>query len=319
MPITYPPAPVSLSGDVISISRFLNSPALVMRRLRELVEQRFIADAILTGRFQVQGGGIIYEQSESIFADRAPLGVRAGGEYPMTGVSTGAAAAASTVKWGEDTFVTDEAIKRLNMNPVDKGLTKLANQVVKTVDSVALSAVASIITLTQAASGTSAAYPGGQWANLTAPVANILRDVLLAKAKIVALNQGYDPDTLVCDDTMFAIIMSDQIITNALRRESPTSPVYTGNLPEVGNLRILPTSNMPSGNRDAWVLDSVQLGGMADEQLGGPGYTGAVQGVEAKSMREDKEDRWRLRARRVTVPVVLETQAICKITNAIGT
>jgi hypothetical protein len=318
MPITYPPAPVQLSGDIETISRFLNSPTLILRRLRELVEQRFISDAILTGRYQVSGGGIIYEQSETIFADRVPLGIDPGGEYPMSGISTGAAAAAATVKWGEDALVFDEAIKRLNNDPVNRALVKLVNIMVKTVDSVSLSAIASIITLTQSASGTGAAYPGGSWANSTT-VAMILRDILLAKAQIVALNQGYDPDTLVCDDLMFAILMSDLTVTNALRRETPDSPVYTGTLPEIGNLRVLPTSNMPAGNRDAWVLDSKMLGGMADEQLGGPGYTGAVQGVEAKTMRKDEQDGWRLRARRVTVPVIIETQAICKITHAIGT
>jgi hypothetical protein len=318
MPVTYPAPPPTLSGDLLTISRFLNSPTLVTRRLRTLIEQRFISDAILTGRIDVQGGAVLYEQSETVFADRAPTPVDPGSEYGMTGVSLGAAAVASVVKWGEDTFVTDESIKRQGFNPVQRALIKLINQTVKTIDALTLSAVASVITLSQAASGTTAAYPGGQWAN-TATAATILRDILLAKAKIVALNQGYDPDTFVCDDIMFAILMSDQTVTNALRRETPTSPIYSGTLPEIGNLRVLPTSNMPTGNRDAWVLDSQMLGGMADENLGGPGYTGAVQGVETKSMREDSSDRWRLRARRVTVPVIQEPNAICKITNAIGT
>jgi hypothetical protein len=58
------------------------------------------------------------------------------------------------------------------------------------------------------------------------------------------------------------------------------------------------------------VLDSSQLGGMADEDLGGPGYVraGGV-GVETKSIRDDDNDQNRIRARRVTVPIVLEPTA----------
>ncbi len=63
------------------------------------------------------------------------------------------------------------------------------------------------------------------------------------------------------------------------------------------------------------MLDSTILGGMADEQLGGPGYVGMVGGVEGKSIRDDNNDGWRLRCRRVTVPVVQEPAAAWKVTG----
>ena len=67
------------------------------------------------------------------------------------------------------------------------------------------------------------------------------------------------------------------------------------------------------------MLDSDQLGGMADEDLGGPGYVSAAgegtAAVQVKVMRKDEEDKYRLRARRVTVPVVLEPGAARKITG----
>lgn len=56
---------------------------------------------------------------------------------------------------------------------------------------------------------------------------------------------------------------------------------------------------------------------MADEDLGGPGYTKIDGiGVETKSIRDDENDKYRLRARRVTVPVVLEPAAARKINLA---
>jgi hypothetical protein len=70
MPYTYPPAAPSISGDNVTISRFLNNPTLVARRLRTLLEQRYIADTLLSGRFNVEGGAVTYETGESIFSGR---------------------------------------------------------------------------------------------------------------------------------------------------------------------------------------------------------------------------------------------------------
>lgn len=304
MALTYPPAAPSLSGDVETINRFLASPTLVQRRLRTLAEQRYIADAILTGRFQATGGALLYETGESIFVDDAPLAVAPGTEYPLVTVGTGQASLAQVVKWGEDTLVTDESIKRRLMNPVERAMAKLVNENVKYVDSIALSAVASAVT-----QSTNAA---ADWS--TATGANILKDVLLAKANIVALNQGYDPDTVVVDDINWANAMAAFVAAGYFARETDGSnPALTGSFPVVGGLRWLASPNVPEANK-ALVLDSTQLGGMADEDLGGPGYAGrGPAGVEGKAIREDLNDRWRLRVRRVTVPVVLEPAAAWKI------
>jgi hypothetical protein len=61
MGYTYPAPAPTISGDIVTISRFLNNPTLIARRLRTLLEQRYIADALLTGRFNVEGGAVQYE------------------------------------------------------------------------------------------------------------------------------------------------------------------------------------------------------------------------------------------------------------------
>ena len=304
MPYTYPAPPATLSGDTLTISRFLATPTLVARRLRTIAEQRFISDVLLTGRFQAAGGAILYETGEPIYTDRAPEAVAPGSNYPQTSVSEGTASLARVVKWGEDVPITDEAIKRRLMNPVEKAFLKVANQIVKTVDSVAMSAISSAVTQNTAAIAS--------WKSDTGT--NIFRDIMRAKANILALNQGYDPDTVVVDDLTFANMVSDTKFSALLPRESANGVVYTGEFPTVAGLRILPTPNGLSGV--ALVLDSKVLGGMADEDLGGPGYANIGQpGVEGKAIREEKTDSWLLRGRRVTVPVVLEPAAAWKITG----
>lgn len=306
MPITYPPAAPTLSGDTLTISRFLNSPTLIARRLRTLLENRYIADTLLSGRFRVSGGAVLYETGESIFADDDPRAVAPGAEYPLTTAGTGTSSLAKTVKWGEDALVTDEAVSRLQMDPVNRAMTKLTNQNVKYVDSIALSAIASAVTATAAAAAS--------WATATAT--QILTDVALARANILALNQGYDPDTVAIDDVNFAYAMAKLSAAGFFPRENGAqNPIITAAFPELLSMRWLSTPNIPTAGV-ALVVDSQLLGGMADEDLGGPGYVSAGGvGVQAKTIRDDENDQYRLRCRRVTVPVVVEPAAGRKITG----
>jgi hypothetical protein len=310
MPTTYPPAAPTIAADVVTINRFLQNPTLVARRLRTILQQRYIADAILTGRFRVNGGAIQYETGETIFTADDPRAVAPGGEYPLTSVGSGTASIAKSVKWGQDALVTDEAVKRLQMDPVNRALLKLANQNVKFVDAIALSAIASAVTNATAAAAA--------WAGATAE--QMLLDVELAAANIVAQNQGYDPNTVVLDDIRYARAMAKFMAAGYLPRENVAqNPILTGDFPEVGGRIWMRTPNIPIANT-VLVLDRDQLGGMADEELGGPGYVSAAgpgtAPVEVKSIRDDENDQYRLRARRTPVPVVVEPAAAWKITGA---
>lgn len=306
MATTYPPAPAQLTGDFLTISRFLQSPTLLQRRLRTLAQQRFIADTLLSGRYKVQGGSILYQQGESIYADRTVESVAPGSPYPRTTTGTGAAQIAAVTKWGQDAEVVDEDIKRMNWDPVTRALIKLVNQMVRKVDSVALAVIASQATTSQTA--TAAWTPG------TANT-NPLYDLMKAQSTINALNQGYNADTVVVDDMHYAELMNNTQVLTDLRREDPSNPVYSGQLRRLAGMNVLVSPNLPT-SATALVLDSTLLGGMADEDLGGPGYVGEVKGVEGKSFRAlDGSDGWVLRARRITVPIVIEPNAAVTITG----
>lgn len=308
MAVTYPPVQPTLSGDVLTISRFLNNPTLIARRLRTLAEQRFIADVLLTGRYTTDSGSVVYETSEGIYSDRAPKSVQPGSEYPLTPISTGTPSIAKTIKWGQDAEITDESVSRQLMNPVEKAFAKLVNQLVKTIDGVTMSAIASAVTQTTAATAT--------W---TTGTPNILRDIAKAKANILALNMGYDPDTVVVDDITYANMVSDPALALLLSRENGSQPIYSGTFPMIDGMRLLPSPNIVGAGTTgakALVVDTKALGGMADENIGGPGYVSAGGvGVQAKTIREDKVDGWRIRTRRVTVPVIQEPAAAWFITG----
>lgn len=304
MPNAFPAGPPTISGDTVSISRFLQNPAALQRRLRNYRDLRFVADQLLTQRFRSQGGAVLYEQSEPFVSDRAVESVAPGSVYPYANLPTGTAAIAAIQKWGQKVFLSDEEIARnvYQGASADRALRKVVNSVIKQVDGIAMSAISSAVTQTSPAA---AAWNGGS--------AKFLQDILLAKAVVVGLNLGYVPDTLAVNDTQYAYLMSDQTITNALQRETSTNPVYTGTLEKVAGLTIIVSPAIAANG--ATVLDSNQLGGMADEMDGAPGYAVSDLAVQVKSIRQDGLDGWDLQGRRKTVPVVQEPGAAVKITG----
>ncbi|NUW45549.1 phage major capsid protein [Nonomuraea rhodomycinica] len=307
MPGSYPAAPPTLSGDLLTIHRLLQSPTQIQRRLRTFTDLRFVSDQILTQRFRSNGGAVLYEVSEPILNARPVESVSPGSEYPLDVPLSGAAAIAAVQKWGQAIFMTDEEILR-NVyagNAVDRNLRKTVNSVIKQVDSVALSAIASAVTQTIAAVGA--------WSSAT----TILRDIEKAKAVIVDLNMGYMPDAILMSSNKYALMASDPTIANLRRRETTDNPVYTGKIDVLDDLTVIvaPLSSMPGGSDDVWIFDTQQLGGMADEQDAAPGYTVSDMAIQVKSVREEDRDGWKLWGRRKTVPVIQEPSSGIKITG----
>jgi hypothetical protein len=114
MPGAFPAAPPVITGDLVTISRFLQSPAAIARRLRDFRDLRFVSDQLLTGRYRSQGGAVSYEQSEPFVTDRTVESVAAGSVYPYAHLPVGTAAIAAIQKWGQKTLLTDEEIIRLS-------------------------------------------------------------------------------------------------------------------------------------------------------------------------------------------------------------
>lgn len=303
---TYPPPAPTYSDPNLTASRFLKNPSFVARRVQELASLRLIGTYLLRGRFEATGGAIGYEQVEGMFADAVPEVVAPGSEYTLTTIQDGPAALAKVSKSGKDTIVTDEAIARRNMNPVDKGLRKLTNSGVLAVDSTIVSLIASSVTANRAASAV--------W---TGSSAKILQDILRAKASITALNLGYDPNVLLVDDETWAYMASDPVVSAAMAREDKSNPVYTGRFEVIAGLEIIPTPTayLPGGvGTAAWVFDANQLGFIAPEDIGG-GYQQAGEIIQTKVMREDHNDGWRLRARSNFAAGVTDPGAGFKITG----
>jgi hypothetical protein len=304
MPGTYPAGAPTLSGDALTISRFLASPESIRRRLRDFTDLRFVSDQLLTQRFRSSGGAVLYEQTEPFVTDRTVEAVSAGSEYPFANMPTGTAALAAVSKWGQKVRITDEEIARnaYGQAAVDRSLKKVVNSIISQVDSITMSAIGSALADTATL---------GKW---DAGTPKILNDILNAKRIILARNLGYDPDTIVVSDLGYMSMMVDTVISNLWRRETTTNPVYTGEVQMVAGMNVIVTPNLPVPT-SMYVLDSKALGGMADEVDGAPGYSVSDLAVQVKSIRLDEVDAWDLQGRRKTVPVVQEPGAGQEITG----
>lgn len=313
MPYAFPAAAPTLSGDLLTISRFLADPTRIQRRLRDYTDLRFVADQLLKDRQRATGGAVLYDMTDPFITDRAVEAVSPGSDYPYANLGTGTAAIAAVSKWGQKVFLTDEEITRKSwpMSAVDRALTKVVTTIVKQVDTVAMAAIGTAITAEVATVGS--------WDNATPANRKPLDDILLAIQAIEDLNLGYRADTLVVSPKAYTYLMLNDAIAQLRKRETSDNPVYTGMIETVANLTVVKTPNLPVVTR-AWVLDSNQLGGMADEATSAPGYAafGGLAGVEVKAIRKDGQDAWDLQARRLTVPFVQETGAGYEITGVVS-
>lgn len=307
MPLSPPP---TLSGDLLTISRFLESPTLLRRRLRDFRDLRFVSDQILTQRFRSSGGAVLYEQSEPFITDRTVEAVAPGSEYPFATTPAGTAALAAIVKWGQKVRLTEEEIKRnvYGGAAIDRALRKVVNSIIRQVDIITMSAIASALANTATV---------GIWDSATLATRKPLDDILLAIQTITDRNLGYNPDTLVVSTKGYTYLMLNDSIAQLRKRETTDNPVYTGMIESVAGLTVIKTPNMPLAT-SAFVLDSTQLGGMAEEVGGMPGYAVSDLAVEVKSIPLDSNDAWDLQGRRLTVPVVQETGAGQEITGVVS-
>lgn len=307
--MTYPAGAPTLSGALLTIDTLLKSPTQIRRRLQTLSDLRFVADQLLTQRFRSSGGAVLAEQNPTVVNTRAVRAVAPGAEYPYANPSDGNPALLAVQNWGQAERLTDARIKR-HINggdELDRVLRVLVNSIISKVDAVAIAAIASNVTATQPA------IAGWEGDN-----ARMLRDIELAKAQMTGLNRGFAPDTILMSDEKGAYFLSDEKVQAARRRETTDNPVYTGMIDRISGLTPVFTSasNLPSD--DIWIIDSTQLGGMADEMEVDPGYTVAEMGVQVQSRRMPFNDAWDVWARRITVPVVVETGAGIRITDTDG-
>jgi hypothetical protein len=280
----------------------LSNPRVLAKRVASLTDMKFIADWLLQDRLDATGGGLFYETGEEVFADTDPEAIAPLGEYPMVVLESGEVVSVKTDKWGLDTMISDEKVARQGRSYIDKGIVRVSNTVVRHVDAVAMAVIASRV---------SSVFPSvSPWTTAGAAVESILT----VQAERAELGLGLELDTIVLRPAQYAKVIGMLVDDKSLPREAGATAV-NGSLP-VDALGLTWATTPHFKGTNPLLVDRDNLGGMADEKLGGPGYVNAGSfGVEVKTIRDDDTEGYKVRGRRVTVPVVTEPLAGVQLTS----
>jgi hypothetical protein len=309
MPVAYPGG-----GPTITVEALLKQPRLIARRLTDLTSKRFAADAVFMKGTpdQVAGGAALFQRSEAIF----PLGsveeVLPRSEYPRT-TWTEAVLTAAVHKYGLEFPVSDEQRRRNAMDTVARGQRKLANAIVKFVDTLAMNLI-----LSDTAVQTGAA--SGDW---TTPATDIIADIAKAKTAIANVEEGYSASIMVVNPAQELDLLTDKDIRDALPREgaAPKPSVVSGmSVPLLGLDEVRVSAQLTAGK--VIVADAGTVGTIADEApMPEENYSTYATGgnfapIYTKVYRNENVDETIVRGARFPAMWIAEPQAAYILTAA---
>lgn len=301
---TYPYTPSQIkAATAAEWLAFLKSPALVARRLSEILDaQQFIGNFLFSGRYTLQGGAIAVPKNEKIRTERSAEHVNAGSEYKLTPLSAEQYEIYTGLKEGIATEVTDEEVTRSLRQPVEEAMVFLQTELVFDASEVALGVAESAVTATMAAS---AAWSTGKL---------VLKDALRVQQKVRALKLGYSIDTAVLPGEFYAEVIPE--LLDVLSESDRSRVALSGEFPTIGGITWV--SDDAGELSNPLFLDRRRFGGIAREDIVSPEYrdVGNDTGVQVASIREPKADKTRLQARNPHVPVVANPLAAVFVTGA---
>jgi hypothetical protein len=312
---TYPQ-----DSPTYDMAALLKSSTLTARVLADLSYQRFVTDRLLVrgGADQVASGSAVFSRSESIFPDRDVRELALRTQYPRSGWSVELKTAV-VKKYGLEVPFSYESIRRNARDQLAVGMRKIANSLVRFVDTLAISMLVS-----EAATSVATA---GAWDGATP---KIRQDLILAKQALHDFGEGYNPRTLVIGTEAETAIMLDSdlgdlylayrgMVGFGTKLQPITQPVPSF----MGFEQVLVT---PSLVNSAIVMDDTIAGTVADEAPApDEGYASfAVPGggggpvsspIYAKTYDEEETDSRVVRGARWPAMWVSEPKAIYVITG----
>lgn len=248
-------------SPALTVDVLLKQPTLIARELTSLVSKRLIADKLFIrgSADQVAGGAMRYQELESIYLTDTAGEVAEGSDFPMTSWSE-AVKTAAVKGYGQGFPVTNLAIRRNQRDLVIRGTRKLANNIVKAIDTVAIAALVDTTTYTSIQTASASAH----W-NIAGT--DIIADVTAAQEKLELKDNGYngfEGATLILHTNHRDDLLNNTVLRAALPREATDQQIRTGMmLPFAGLGQILFSPQVDTTK--AILMDTSIAGVIADE------------------------------------------------------
>lgn len=293
----------SQSGPRITVNDWLKDPGRIPVYVLSLMEQGFLADAILRPGGNAQSGVVRFDESTPMYADTAVTNRAEGAEVPVATVSRGAPNVAYSQEKALRLIVTDEMSRRNQLDAMSLGITQVVNTIIRAFDDMFIAAVLNNANInTQAAS---AAWSIGG--------TDIRGDIIAAAKQIEGAQDGqgselgYEADTLIVNrNTKFDLINSTQFNQVYTYGGNLTSEnlKYTGVLPKkILDYDVLFSPRVPAGT--AILLQRNTCGFISDEVP-----------LQTLPMEEDRNRLiWSSIVRRASVVGLDQPKAVTKITG----
>jgi hypothetical protein len=277
-PVTFPLGPPEYSGNELTVDTALQQPTRVTRRIADITLQRFITSAIFASGGGVSGGAVVYEQAtlNDLYLDRDVERVAPGDEFPLVTSSRQAPKVAVVEKWGGKFYITDEARDRNDIAHFNNQTTKLANTIVRKINTLAVATLDAAI----AGLGGAGTFVGNNWSSVVTsgtsqtnaagwPAADFAKAAMLADVEELGviydlwlLNPAQAMQLAVMYGSALADVLASAGIRTFVSNRITAGTAYAVATAQVGELRVekaLGTETWREGRIEStWVQSSVR-------------------------------------------------------------
>lgn len=290
----------SQTGPRITVNSWLKDPARIQAYMLSLLDQGFLADAVLRNGGSAPSGVVRYEETTPIYSDATVQNRAEGAEVPVATVSRGAPVSAYSQDKSLRYVITDEMQRRNLVDLANQGIIQVTNSIIKAFDDMFINTTLAAPISSQAASAV--------WATTSTDVRG---DILAAAKKIEGAQDsqgselGYIADTLIVNrSTKFDLINNTTFNAPLTYNLANENLRYTGKLPnQVLGYDVLFSPRVPAGV--AILCQRNACGAIFDEVP-----------LTVMPMEEDRKTlSWYSIVRRVSAIAIDQPKAICKITG----
>lgn len=236
-------------GPQITVSEIAGNPLWVPTKLKELLANQFISEAILRNAGPNPTGVVAYREGDPMFLEGDVQDVAEGGEIPVSYTGVGTPRSAFATKRALGIRITKEMIDENQIDNVNKQLTGLKNTFIRSNDRVAKALLMSGSVPTIAVTTAWDAPTGSK------PRTDIVKaiDAVTSAQPTVAQGGsddeffGFEPDTILVHPSMRAALLdNDQINKVLVGNLADQNILYTGALPEtIYGLQVVQSRSFP--------------------------------------------------------------------------
>ena len=232
-------------GGRFTVSDLVKNPLFIPTKLKEMIENQFIAETLLRNAGKNEGGVVAYHEGDPTFTEDDVQALAEFGEIPVTTVRGGVPRTAHSILNSLAVRVTKQMIDKNQIDLVNKQITALKNTFIRFNDrqAKALFESAAVPTLP-----VPAAWDGPNGKPRT-DLARAIEQIATAAPTDATADEyyGFEPDTIIVHPGLLATLMdNEQILKVYQGNVANESIAYTGAIPgELMGLTVLKSRTFP--------------------------------------------------------------------------